>query len=222
MPATAKRGAGAEQSAEGAIGAPAAPHLNPRQRLFVAEYLKDHNATQAAIRAGYSEATARSIGHENLTKPDIAAAIAAGESALVEQVQAETGITLERTVRMIAKAAYHDPRLFYDQQGRLKPIPELDDDTAFALAGFEVTEIGGRGEDAVSMHVSKIKVSDRAKYLDMLMKYLGGFKKDNEQSADAMGAALRGFFADIAGRAQPVRMPGSALPAPAGNPIVHG
>ena len=41
--------------------------LNPRQRQFVAEYLVDKNATQAAIRAGYSKKTAYSIGEENLT-----------------------------------------------------------------------------------------------------------------------------------------------------------
>ena len=49
--------------------------LTPKQQTFVAEYLKDLNATQAAVRAGYSEKTARLIGCENLTKPDIAAAI---------------------------------------------------------------------------------------------------------------------------------------------------
>lgn len=46
--------------------------LNPKQTLFCHEYLIDLNATQAAIRAGYSEKTARKIGSENLTKPDIA------------------------------------------------------------------------------------------------------------------------------------------------------
>lgn len=45
--------------------------LTPKQKLFIDEYLIDLNATQAAIRAGYSEKTARKIGQENLTKPDI-------------------------------------------------------------------------------------------------------------------------------------------------------
>jgi len=45
--------------------------LTPKQRLFVAEYLKDFNATQAAMRAGYSKKTAYSIGQENLKKPEI-------------------------------------------------------------------------------------------------------------------------------------------------------
>jgi phage terminase small subunit len=49
--------------------------LRPKQEAFVREYLVDLNATQAAIRAGYSERTAKSIGAENLTKPDIRARI---------------------------------------------------------------------------------------------------------------------------------------------------
>lgn len=45
--------------------------LTSKQQRFCDEYLIDLNATQAAIRAGYSEKTARAIGAENLTKPDI-------------------------------------------------------------------------------------------------------------------------------------------------------
>lgn len=52
--------------------------MNPKQSRFCEEYLIDLNATQAAIRAGYSAKTARQIGDENLSKPDIAAAVAAG------------------------------------------------------------------------------------------------------------------------------------------------
>jgi phage terminase small subunit len=51
--------------------------LTDRQQLFVSHYVVCWNATEAAKKAGYSEKTARSIGSENLTKPDIAAAIAA-------------------------------------------------------------------------------------------------------------------------------------------------
>lgn len=45
--------------------------MTPKQKLFCDEYLIDLNATQAAIRAGYSKKTAKQIGQENLTKPDI-------------------------------------------------------------------------------------------------------------------------------------------------------
>ena len=54
--------------------------LTAKQQRFVEEYLVDLNATQAAIRAGYSEETAGSIGHENLMKPEIAAAIVAAQA----------------------------------------------------------------------------------------------------------------------------------------------
>ena len=49
--------------------------LTPKQQAFVKEYIVDLNATQAAIRAGYSEKTASETGYENLRKPQIAAAI---------------------------------------------------------------------------------------------------------------------------------------------------
>ncbi len=49
--------------------------LTPKQQMFVKEYQIDRNATQAAIRAGYSEKTAYSIGQENLNKPEIAEAL---------------------------------------------------------------------------------------------------------------------------------------------------
>lgn len=59
--------------------------LKPKQKLFVLEYLKDYNATQAAIRAGYSKKTARSIGQENLTKPDIQSALKEVSEVIVEK-----------------------------------------------------------------------------------------------------------------------------------------
>ncbi len=65
------------------------------QVRFVEEYLVDLNATQAAIRAGYSERTAKEIGYENLTKPYIQAAIAEARQAQ----QQRTEITADRVLR---------------------------------------------------------------------------------------------------------------------------
>ena len=61
--------------------------LRPKQERFVAEYLVDLNATQAAIRAGYSEKTAKAIGSENLTKPDIAKAIEEAQQKAQERIE---------------------------------------------------------------------------------------------------------------------------------------
>ena len=64
-------------------------NFTPKQARFVEEYLVDLNATQAAIRAGYSKKTARQVASENLTKPDIQEAIAAAQDDRSER----TGIT---------------------------------------------------------------------------------------------------------------------------------
>lgn len=69
--------------------------MNPRQIRFVEEYLIDLNATQAAIRAGYSVKTARKIGSENLTKPDIQAAIQIAQLARSERTQITVDKVLE-------------------------------------------------------------------------------------------------------------------------------
>ena len=63
--------------------------LTAKQRCFVEEYLVDLNATQAAIRAGYSEKTAADIGCENLTKPNIQQAIAEAMQARSERTEIE-------------------------------------------------------------------------------------------------------------------------------------
>ena len=76
--------------------------VTAKQQLFVAEYLVDLNATQAAIRAGYSQKTARAMGHENLTKPDIEEAIA---EALKER-RLRTEITQDRVLEELAAIGF--------------------------------------------------------------------------------------------------------------------
>lgn len=75
--------------------------LRDKQRRFVEEYLIDFNATQAAIRAGYSKKTAEVIGHENLRKPNIQQAIQSSMAALSEK----TEITREMIVEGLLKEA---------------------------------------------------------------------------------------------------------------------
>lgn len=69
--------------------------LTPRQRRFVDEYLIDLNGTQAAIRAGYSQKTARQIGQKLLTKVDIQQAISAAQAARQER----TELTADEVIR---------------------------------------------------------------------------------------------------------------------------
>ncbi len=72
------------------------PKLTPKQARFVSEYLVDLNATQAAIRAGYSRKTARAMGSENLTKPAIAAAIGRAQGAAERRAEIAADDVIER------------------------------------------------------------------------------------------------------------------------------
>ena len=76
-------------------------NLTPKQQRFVEEYLIDLNATQAAIRAGYSEKTAKEIGSENLTKPNIAKAIQEAQESLSNKTQ----LTVDIVVHGLLKEA---------------------------------------------------------------------------------------------------------------------
>jgi phage terminase small subunit len=173
--------------------------MNAKHKAFIAAYLRLKNATKAAREVGYAEVSAEERGREILARPDVAAAIAAHEAAILESAVKETGITLERTLREIAKAAFFDPRKFWNDDGSLKQPTELDDDTAAALAGFEVLEeFEGHGEDRRHVgYTKKVKLADRKGYLDMLMKHLGGFKADNEQTQQPLAEALRGFIGEL-------------------------
>ncbi len=74
--------------------------LTAKQQRFVEEYLIDLNATQAACRAGYSRSSARQIGPENLSKPVIAAAIAAAKRERSEATQIDAAWVLNQAVEL--------------------------------------------------------------------------------------------------------------------------
>lgn len=157
--------------------------LTPKQELFVQEYLVDLNATQAAIRAGYSAKTAGQIGDENLKKPQIKAAI---DAAMAERVE-RTQITQDRVLQELARIAFFDIRKLYNPDGSLKKPTQLDDDAAAVLSGVDVVEMqGGMAIDEggtpihVPMFTKKAKVFDKATALTLAMRHLGMLKDKTE------------------------------------------
>ena len=141
--------------------------LNPKQQRFVATYLIDLNATQAAIKAGYSKKTARSQGQRLLTHIDVSEAIAAKTVKRLEQLD----VTAERVLREYARIGFMDIRKIFNDDGAMKPIGELGDDEAAVIAGVEVGEIV---EDGVAIgRLKKIKLSDKLGALNSLAKHLG-------------------------------------------------
>lgn len=182
--------------------------LTQKQRLFVAAYIGGRNATKAAIEAGYSAKTAKQAGSRLLSDVAIRVAIDGHQAAVVAKVQADAGITLERTLREIARLAFFDPRRMFDKDGHPLPIHQLDDDTAAVVAGLDVLEEWeGSGEDRRLVgHVKKWKLGDKNSALEKLMKHLDGYNADNKGKAQPLAEALSGFLGQIhqsgAGRLQ--------------------
>jgi len=121
--------------------------LTPKQKRFVAEYLIDLNATQAAIRTGYSAKTAASQGARLLKQGGVARAVQAAQQARAVR----TEITQDRVLQELARIAFFDIRRLYREDGSMKDPCELDADTAAALASIEVKEEleRGGGEDVM-------------------------------------------------------------------------
>ena len=160
--------------------------LTPKQCRFVDEYLIDLNATKAAIRAGYSTNRANAMGHENLTKPDIAAAIEAAMKARSER----TEITQDRVLAEYAKLAFLDPRRFYDEHGALKPVHLLDADVAAALVGVDVVDSFDK-ESQTTTTTKKIKFVDKKGALDSCARHLGMFTDKVEHSGEIKTPELK-------------------------------
>ena len=142
--------------------------LTDKQAAFVAEYLVDLNATQAAIRAGYSERTAYRIGAELLHKTSVAEAIAAGQAKRAQRVE----ITADRVVSELAKIAFADPRdlMEWGPDGvKLKASADLTEEQAASVA--EVSETTTK--DGGSL---KLKKHDKVKALELLGRHMGMFK----------------------------------------------
>jgi phage terminase small subunit len=127
--------------------------LTDKQRRFCEEYLIDLNATQAAIRAGYSENTAREIGCENLTKPNIAEYIAKAQKEISEK----TLITAEWVVNRL--------KAISDRCMTAEPVMVYDPDEKAMVESGEY----------------RFDSSGANKATELLGKHLGIFEKDNSQ-----------------------------------------
>lgn len=117
----------------------------------MAEYLKDLNATQAAIRAGYSAKTAESSGPRLLGNVGVSAAIQAKQSQQLEKA----GVTAEMVKARLSALAFQDIRQLFDAQGNLVPIHQLSDAAAVMVAGLEVIKKNAAAGDGIIDTVHK-------------------------------------------------------------------
>lgn len=161
--------------------------LTDKQERFCQEYLIDLNATQAAIRAGYSENSAKEIGCENLTKPNVQARVAELQADLAKRTQ----VKQEEVVAELKKIGFADIRKAVrwgrnptdstsenaDPNGlnmypvSLVPSEVIEEDVAAAVCEVSLNTAG-----------VKIKMHDKLGALDKLARHLGMYTDKHEHS----------------------------------------
>ena|SRR5215831_7868774 len=160
--------------------------LTPKQARFVAEYLIDLNATQAAIRAGYSPRSAEVDGPRMLGNAGVAAAIAAGKARQLEKAE----LTAVQTLEAIRRQVCGDVRRLFDAQGQLKPIIALSAEEASLIAGFEVVIKNAAAGDGHTDTVHKIKLKDQARFVELAAKHFGLLVEKLEVQATTAAARV--------------------------------
>ena len=152
--------------------------ITDRMRQFVAEYLVDLNATQAAIRAGYSEATAQEQSSQLLDRPDI--------RELVEQRQKDridrTQLSQDLTVNELKTIAFSDVADFVIvKEGGVieqRPFNELKKDQTRCVKKIKQTVRTAQSSDGTVIHqtaVLELELYDKVKSLELLGRHLGIF-----------------------------------------------
>jgi phage terminase small subunit len=157
--------------------------LSPKEQRFVVEFLKDHNGTQAAKRAGYSAKTARVIAQKLLARPRVQQAL----QAKMQKVTAKAELSAQRVLEELKRVALVDPRRFieWDSTGvRVKASSEISEEDAAALSEIEV-KIGEDGAVQV-----KVKTHSKLDALDKLAKHFRLFKEEPEAEAQRLVLSL--------------------------------
>ncbi|HEY8969729.1 MAG TPA: terminase small subunit [Puia sp.] len=137
-------------------------NLTDKQKRFCEEYLTDMNATQAAIRSGYSAKTARQVGSENLSKPDIQAYIRGLIDARSERTEISADFVIQALKEVAERCMQRVPAMEFNYEER-RMEQKVDEE------GNTVWEFDSSGAN---------------RSLELLGKHLGIFEKDNRQKND--------------------------------------
>lgn len=139
--------------------------LTDKQEMFCREYLIDLNATQAAIRAGYSAKTANRTASENMSKPDIQSRIA----ELKAQRNDLVGINATYVLNRLVEIDQMDVLDILTSTGELKPVSQWPKVWRTTLSGLDVVEMSAEGTAAL---LKKIKWPDKVKNLELIGKHI--------------------------------------------------
>jgi phage terminase small subunit len=163
--------------------------LEPRQERFVQEYLIDLNATQAAIRAGYSEKTASSQGQRLLTNVEVRNLI---DAALAER-EVRSSVKADRVLAELARLGLSNIADYITVQEDGSAVVDLSRATREQLAAVQEITVDeltdGKGEGARPVKRIRLKLAPKTPALELLAKHLNLLRevgsKDNPLTVDA-------------------------------------
>ena len=157
------------------------PHLSDKQKRFADEYLICLNGREAyqkiyKIKSGdVADAAASRL----LANVKVSEYVHLKRKELDRKMEIKTEITQERILKEYARIAFFDPRKLFDENDNLKKITDLDDETAAAIAGIDISAAYGKNkEEAIIEIVKKLKLVDKKGSLDSLAKIKGMFKDE--------------------------------------------
>lgn len=174
--------------------------LTLKEERFIEEYITDGNATQAALRAGYSRKSASSIGYENLNKPQIAEAIDAARVARADRAK----VSLDRVITELATLAFSDPRHYIvDKNGDVNIAPGAPWESYRAIASIRKKTTTHYLEDGTEKvtHDTEFKLWNKNDAANQLREHLGYVQKialTNPDGTKEYGAQYLEYRAELA------------------------
>ena len=149
--------------------------LSIKREAFCQEYIVDRNAHKAAIRAGYSDNSARVTSSRIMADENVQKRLRELEAEIIERNK----ITIDELVETLSYQVRFDIAELYDENGKLKNIHDIPKEIRNSITELTVDEIIV-GKEVIGQAV-KVKISNRNDSIDKLMKHLGGYEKDNGQ-----------------------------------------
>jgi len=172
------------------------------QERFVAEYLKDLNATDAIVRCGFKGKRPDAAGSRMLAMPAVQAALARHRTELEDTAL----VTVKEVVNEFRNVAFLDPADFYDADGNLLPVPQMPERARRALLGFEVEHVKtsrtkkGEDDEGNADAETEVETIRKVKLLNKLdaLRDLGRFLKMFGDEGAVVRARVK--VVDLSGR----------------------